>query len=96
MILRTLGIFMLISGLASFFWVTPKQGLSANDRAAANIARMEAKVQGNTNVTSSKSNDSKFLKNLKNTQEKQVKYMTILFIIIGVGFLGSSFFTKKQ
>lgn len=97
-ILRSLGSLMLVVGFGIHFWVTPKEGLSANQKAAANVARMEAKVKGSS-AKSSKSpqkDSSKFLEELKNTQEKQMQYLTILAMIIGVGFLGYSFMPKKD
>ena len=89
---------MLVVGFAIHFWTTPKEGISANDRAAANVARMEAKVKGQSSTQSKPSNksDSKFLDELKNTQAKQLKYLTIIAMILGVGFLGYSFMPKKK
>jgi len=97
-ILRSLGTFMLLIGFAIHFWSTPKEGISANERAAANIARMEARVAGSSSQQSKTSvkNDSKFLDELKNTQAKQMKYLTIIAMIIGIGFLGYSFMPKKK
>ena len=43
-IIRTIGFLMLLVGFAIHFWVTPKEGLSKNEIAAANVARMEAVV----------------------------------------------------
>ena len=97
-ILRSLGALMLVIGFAIHFWTTPKEGISANDRAAANVARMEAKVAGKSSSESkaSKKSDSKFLEELKNTQAKQLQYLTIIAMILGVGFLGYSFMPKKE
>ena len=93
LILRVAGIAMLLIGFLIQFWVTPKEVLSANDRATANIARMEAKVSGNgASSKSSKSHSSsKILDELKNTQAKQMQYLTIIAMIFGIGFLGYSF-----
>lgn len=97
-ILRSLGGLMLLVGFALHFWTTPKEGVSANERAAANIARMEAKVKGNapSSGKSAKKDDSKFLDKLKDTQEKQLQYLTILAMIFGVGFLGYSFMPRRD
>ena len=97
-IMRSLGALMLIVGFSVHFWVTPKQGLSANDKAAARVARMEAKVAGGSGSSGKKpkSDTSKFLKELKNTQAKQKQYLTIISMILGVGFLGYSFLKKKE
>jgi len=97
-IMRSLGGVMLVIGFAIHFWATPKEGISANDRATANVARMEAKVKGqsSTQSKSSKKSDSKYLDELKDTQAKQLQYLTIIAMILGVGFLGYSFMPKKE
>ncbi len=98
-ILRTVGALMLIIGFSIHFWVTPKEGLSENDRAAARVARMEAKVKGPSSQNSqqsTKKDDSKFLEKMKNTQAKQMQYITIIAMILGVGSLGYSFMPKKE
>jgi len=96
--MRSLGGVMLVVGFAIHFWATPKEGISANDRAAANVARMEAKVKGqsSTQSKSSKKSDAKYLDELKDTQAKQLQYLTIIAMILGVGFLGYSFMPKKE
>ncbi len=97
-ILRTLGAIMLIVGISIQFWETPKKGLSANDKASARIARMEAKAKasGSSSQKSKEKDSSKFMDKMKSTQEKQMKYMTILVMVFGVGFLGYSFMPKKE
>ena len=97
-ILRSLGALMLVVGFAIHFWTVPQKGLSANEKAAANVARMEAKVKGSSpsSAKSAKSDDSKFLKELKSTQAKQLQYLTILAMFFGVFFLGFSFLPKKE
>ena len=97
-IMRSLGAVMLVIGFAIHFWTAPKEGISANERAAANIARIEAKVKGQSSAQSksSKKSDSKFLEELKDTQAKQLEYLTVIAMILGVGFLGYSFMPKKE
>ena len=94
-IFRTLGVIMLVVGFSIHYWVTPKEVLSENDKAAARVARMEAMAKS-TSITSQKKNDSKFLEHMKDTQAKQVQYMTILAMVFGIGFLGYSFIPKKD
>lgn len=94
-IFRSVGALMLLVGFAVHFWSTPQKGISENDRAAANVARMEAKVKGSSTSHNSKSNESIFLQEFKNKQAKQMEYLTILVMILGVGFLGYSFIKKK-
>ena len=97
-IMRSLGVVILVIGFAIHFWATPKEGISANERAVANVARMEAKVKGQsaTHNKATKKSDSKFLDKLKGTQEKQMQYLTIIAMILGVGFLGYSFMPKRE
>jgi len=97
-IIRTVGFLMLLVGFAIHFWVTPKEGLSKNEIAAANVARMEAVVSRGSGQSSKsqKKDDSKFLETLKNTQKKQIQYLTILSMIFGVGFLAYSFIPKRD
>lgn len=98
MIMRSLGAMMLIVGIVIHFWVTPQKGLSANDKAAARVARMEASAKGQSSSSSKsqQNNDVKFLKALKDTQAKQMQYLTIIVIILGVGSLVYSFISKQE
>lgn len=97
-ILRSLGGLMLIVGFAVHFWATPKEGISEVEMAAANVARMEASVAGKSSGSSKapKQSSAEYLEALKSTQEKQMKYLTILSMVLGVGFLGYSFINKKE
>lgn len=97
-IIRSLGIFMLIVGFGAHFWETPKQGLSANEKAAARVARMEAQVKGKSSSSqvSKEKDTSKFTDKMKSTQAKQMEYLTILGIVFGIGFLGYSFIPRKE
>jgi len=97
-ILRTIGALFLLVGFVIHFWVVPQKGLSQNDRAAANLARMEASVAGasSAKATKKKSDSTKFLKKLKDTQKKQMEYLTIIIMILGAGSLGYSFIKKKD
>lgn len=95
-IIRTLGSLMLLIGFAAHFWTVPKEGYSESEIAAMNVARMEAKVKGTPppSGASAKKDDSKFLEEFKNTREKQLQYLTIISMILGVGFLAYSFIKK--
>lgn len=98
MIFRAVGSFMLLIGFVIYFWATPKEGLSQNEIAAANVARMEARTSGGSGSSkkTSHSSSSKILEELKNTQKKQMQYLTIIAMILGVGFLGYSFMPKRD
>ncbi len=97
-IFRSLGSLMLLVGFVAYFWITPKEGLSQNEIAAANVARMEARVAGGSGSSkkSQESSSSKILEELKNTQKKQMQYLTVIAMIFGVGFLGYSFLPKRD
>ena len=97
-IIRTVGFLMLLVGFSVHFWATPKEGLSKNEIAAANIARMESVVSRGSgqSLKSQKKDNTKFLETLKNTQKKQIQYLTIISMILGVGFLGYSFIPKRD
>jgi len=97
-ILRSLGALMLVVGFTIHFWTVPQKGLSANEKAAANVARMEAKVAGSSSKSqkSTKRESSDFLQELKKTQAQQLEYLTIIAMLLGVGFLGYSFVPKKE
>lgn len=94
-----MGVFMLLVGFVVHFWVTPKEGISKNEIAAANVARMEAKVAGGSGSSSEapkKKDASKYLEEFKNTKAKQMQYLTIIAMMAGIGFLGYSFVRKKE
>ncbi len=97
-IFRTLGILLFVLAFVMLFWTTPKEGLSENEQAARNIARMEASLSGSSSVSSQvkKNSPSPIMKAYKQTQAKQMRYLLILLMIVGVGFLGYSFIKKKE
>ena len=87
---------MLVIGFAVFFWKTPQKGVSENDIAAANVARLEAKVSGKSSTSSpAKPDTSKILEKFKETREDQVKYFMILLMIAGAGFVLYTFLKKE-
>lgn len=95
-IFRSLGAFMLFVGVVTYFWTAPQEVLSENEIAAANVARMEASVRGGTSTTKQEPSASKFVEELKNAQEAQIQYLTILSIVFGALFLGYSFLPKSD
>jgi len=97
-IFRSLGALMLVVGFVSYFWTTPKEVLTQNEVAAANVARMEARVAKSQGRESKKpqSSSADILKHLKDTQEAQTKYLTIMAMILGIGFLAYSFIGKNR
>ncbi|NOR57268.1 MAG: hypothetical protein GQ474_01970 [Sulfurimonas sp.] len=99
LILRSAGGLMLLIGFIVHFWVTPKEGFTQNEIAAANVARMEARMAGGSGggaKKEQKKDRSKYLEEFKNTKAKQMQYLTIIAMLAGVGFLGYSFVRKKE
>ena len=91
-ILRSMGGLMLLISFFIYFWPTQQKALTQNELAAANVARMEAKIKGGT--TQKNHQSSKFLQDLKAKQEKHLRYMLIFFMVFGLGFLGYSFIQR--
>ena len=97
MILRIAGGSILFIALVVHFWLNPKQGVSENEKAAANVARMEAKVQGVGVAKQQKKPDiSPFAQALKAKQKQHIQYMFILAMIVGGGVFLYSFIAKKE
>ena len=96
-IVRSLGAFLLIVGFVVNFWVTPKKAMSANEIAAANLARMEASVVGtSTKKVQKKADPTHISKALKATRAQQLRYATIFAMVLGALFLGYSFIKKEE
>lgn len=94
---RFLGAILLVGGLVAMFWQTPKEGLSENEKAAMRVARMEASVVSKSSVTQdSEKPNSIFMQNIKAKQEEHLRYMVILSIVFGIGFLIYSFIKKDE
>jgi len=98
LIIRIFGSMMLLIAFMIYFWTTPKEGFTKNEIAAANVARMEARASGGSSVSNQKpkSSSADILKELKNTQDAQVRYLIIISMILGIGLLGYSFMPKKK
>ncbi len=98
-IFRTAGAIMFLVGLVMLFWSEPKMVvLSENEIAAANVARMEAKVRsGNSNSEQvPKPDGSTFVEELENNQKKQEKQLVILSMLFGAMLLIYSFIPKAK
>lgn len=97
-IIRSLGAIMLLVGFVIHFWLTPKQGLSKSELAAANVARMEASVAGtgSSSVKEPKSSSTHIMKAFEEQQRKQMQYFTIIVMALGIGALGYSFIKKED
>jgi uncharacterized protein YjeT (DUF2065 family) len=98
-IFRVIGTLMLLVGFLLFFWMSPKEGISENEIALANVARMEASIHGASKGSSKQSQKpdvSKFVQSLQNAQLQQMRYFTIASMVFGVLFLLYSFISKPK
>jgi hypothetical protein len=96
-ILRSLGALMLLVGFVIYFWAIPKEGISENELAAANVARLEAQASGSSSSkASAKKSNPQYLEKLKKTRAKQLRYLVITMMVFGVGFLAYSFVKKEE
>lgn len=97
-IFRVLGAIMLLVGFMVHIWVSPEVVLIENEIAAANVARMEASVAvvKVSRKEAPKSEASKFIEELENAQNKQMQYLTILSMVLGVGLFAYSFISKPK
>ena len=97
-ILRSVGVFLLVLGLTLFFWAAPQKVMTENEKAAANLARMEASVGGGSSkstVTQSSHHET-ISASMIETQKKQLRMLMIMVMVFGVGFLGYSFLKKEE
>ena len=92
-----MGVLMLLIGFAVHFWTVPKEGISKEELAAANVARMEASVAGSSAATKqAEPKKSPFMKEFMETRKKHLEYLTIAAMVLGVGFLLYSFIKKED
>lgn len=87
------GVNFLLMALVLLFWSQPKAGLSENERAAANVARMEAKAKSQSGTESLKLPN--YMQEHQETQKKQLRIFLIIMVIAGAGFLGYGFLKKE-
>ncbi len=92
--LKITGVNFLLMALVLMFWVQPKQGMSASEKAAANTARMEARISVDSKRPASSASDVR--KAHEEYQKEQVQIFLILMLILGAGFLGYGFFVKDE
>ena len=93
---RTVGIVLLVVGVAALFWSKPDAVLSENEMAEANIARMEASLPKSAAVSKNQPKEAPFMKAYKEKQKEHIRYLVIVLIISGAAFVGYSFIRKKE
>lgn len=92
--LKVTGINFLLMALVLLFWAQPKQVMSANEKAAANAARMEVQISTSSKKPASSAHD--FSKAHEEYQKGQIQIFLILMVVFGTGFLGYGFFVKDE
>lgn len=92
---KILGVNFLLMALVLLFWSQPKEVMSENEKAMANIARMEAQASGRSSKAKESSSNS-IMKEYKETQKAQLRVFLIAMFICGVGFLGYGFLKKEN
>lgn len=93
-----LGIVLLVVSVGILFWDNSGSASVEEERAAANIARMEARAQARMNGQPMPKEEKKpyFMQQYKEKQEQQLRYALIIMILVGVGFVGYGYFTKEE
>ena len=91
---KIMGANFLFMALLLLFWSQPKEGMSENEKAAANLARMEAQVSGSSQKEASK--PPSLMKEYKRTQKAQLQVFLIIMVIAGTGLLGYGFMKKEE
>lgn len=92
--LKLMGGNFLVMALVLLFWSAPQESASENERAAANVARMEARMQGKG--TAPKDNRVNLLGKHMEKQQQQLRVLLILMVIAGAGFLAYGFLKKDD
>ncbi|MBA1438743.1 MAG: hypothetical protein FAF05_07150 [Epsilonproteobacteria bacterium] len=95
-VFRSVGVFLLVLGLVTYFWAAPQNVMSENEKAAANLARIEAAVGGSTTTQKAKpqNNSHKISAALRETRKKQLRMLMLMVMVFGAGFVGYSFLKK--
>jgi Na+/H+ antiporter NhaC len=88
---KVTGVNFLLMALVLLFWSQPKMVLSENEKAAANVARMEAKAKGN----SAPSSTGNIMQEHHQSQKKQLRIFLIIMTISGAVLLGYGFLKKE-
>ncbi len=92
--LKITGVNFLLMALVMLFWAQPKNGMSENEKASANLARMEAQVSGSSQKPASSAQD--FRQVHAAHQAEQVRIFLILMVILGSASLVYGFLKKED
>ena len=91
---KIMGVNFLVMALVLLFWSQPKEGMSEDEKSAANVARIEAQASGNSQKKASQ--PPSFMQDYKKTQNTQLRVFLILMVISGAGFLAYGFLKKED
>jgi hypothetical protein len=91
------GVVLIVISAAWLFWDMSKSAVSDEEaKAAANVARMEARMSGTSTATQKAPDKPIFMDVYKAKQKEQLKYTIIIMMIAGIGFVGYSFIRRKK
>jgi len=90
------GVLMLLLASAMLFWDNRGDTVTEESLAAANVARMEARMQAQSSGAKASPETSIFSGNYREKQQQQLRYAVIALMITGVGFLLYGFLKKEE
>jgi septal ring-binding cell division protein DamX len=91
---KLIGINFLLVTVIMLFWNAPKESLSENEKAAANVTRMEAQVAGTQTAIQPASMN--LMKKHMKKQKEQLRILLVLMVIAGAGFVLYGFLKKEE
>lgn len=93
-----LGALLLVVGVAMLFWSYGDSGMTEEERrAAANVARMEARIQAQLGGVPDKAPDKPlFGEELKEKQQMQLRIVVIAMLVFGAGFMAYGLLKKEE
>ena len=85
----------LVMAFVLLFWSQPKVGMSENEKAAANVARMEGRSGGTDEIKQMNAEKSaNFMKEYQENQKANLRIVLIIMAALGTGFLAYGFIKK--
>ncbi len=90
------GTLMLLGALGALFWNNDEGGVNEVSLAAANVARMEAKMRSGATAAAQKQSGHPAVEAFYESRQAQVRYLLIMILIGGVGFLIYGFLKKES
>ena len=92
-----MGALLIVVAATMLFWMNTGEGVSEEERiAAANVARMEARMAAQRNGGQAPRSQVDFMQSRQEKQKEQLRYMVIAMLIGGIGFLGFGLLKKNE